>query len=64
MKNQNIKGAVKPAPKKSRKDINRDGQNKLNAELNAKAQAAGWSSWSAFRTAVRKGEVIIPSKRT
>ncbi len=63
MKNEKKMGAGKPAPKKSRKDINRDGQTKLNAELNAIAQAAGWLSWSEFRTAVRNGEVVIPSKR-
>lgn len=63
MKNEKKTGATFAAPKKSRKDINRDGQAKLNAELNAKAQAAGWSSWSEFRTAVRKGEITIPSKR-
>ena len=63
MKTENKTGAGKPAPKKSRKDINRDGQARMNAELDALAQAAGWEHWSDFRKAVRHKLVSIPPKR-
>ena len=62
MKEKN-KGGAKASPKKSRKDINRDGQARMNAELDALAQAAGWLHWSDFRKAVRRKEVSIPLKR-
>ena len=57
------KGGEKSPPKKSRKDINRDGQARMNAELDALAQAAGWEHWSDFRKAVRHKKVSIPPKR-
>jgi len=48
--------------RKTRKQINRDGQHSRNAELNAKAHAAGWKSLSEYLTAVRKGAAMIPDK--
>ena len=63
MKTENKTGAAKVAPKKSREDINRDGQARMNAELDALAQSAGWEHWSDFRKAVRRKEVSIPQKR-
>ena len=61
MKNEN-KGSRK-APRKSRKDINRDSQNSRVAELNEVAKAKGWGGLSEYLTAVRKGEAVIPQKR-
>lgn len=62
MKNKNKTGAAKVAPKKLRKDINRDGQTSRMAELNAIAKAAGWQHLSEYLTAVRAGTASIPQK--
>jgi len=47
---------------KPRKDINRDGQSNRAAQLNAKAQAKGWTGISEYLTAVINDKSGIPEK--